>query len=354
MTPAASDDAYVYHLPGELIANTPAEPRDSSRLFVYDTKTGTVNFDFFSNIDKYLPPKSVLVLNNTKVVPARVILRKISGGKIEALFLLNEWGDKKGPVKAMLDRKAEVDDVLYLGKTEEAAFKIVGQDGHIFSLLPHSPPQKIYNLLEEEGKTPIPKYIKSTDLNESELRKKYQSIFAVNPASVAAPTASLHFTEEVFAKLNNKEVRQVPITLHVGLGTFAPVTDENMESGELHSEPYDISYESARAIQMAKQNSYPVIAVGTTVVRALESAADKILSGSGYNSETNIFIRPPYDFKVADAFITNFHLPNSSLMMLVEAFLQSKNSPKHLVELYKMAIKEKFRFYSFGDAMLIK
>ncbi len=346
------DFSYSYNLPEELIAKRPASPRDSARLFVYNTVSDSVTFDRFYNLDKYLPKDSLLVLNDTKVVPARINLKKETGGKVEALFLVNEW--KGGPVPALVNTKVVVGAKLFLDK--QRSFLVVGQNKNIFYLEPQFPAKDILKILEKKGTTPIPKYIKGSGLSEKELREKYQTVFGKKPASVAAPTASLHFTERLFKKLEKEGTQKAFVTLDVGLGTFAPVSPESIDSGKLHTEFLNISAATIRSIRKHKQANQPVVAVGTTAMRTLESEAGKILSGAvrPIMDATQIFIRPPYEFKIADSMITNFHLPDTSLMMLVQAFLLHKNSGKQLVDLYDLAIKEKFRFYSFGDAMLIK
>lgn len=202
---------------------------------------------------------------------------------------------------------------------------------------------------------PIPKYIKNSKLSEGQLRQKYQSIFAKNPSSVAAPTASLHFTDRVLKSLGKKGVNRTAVTLNIGLGTFAPVTEENLRDGKLHEEFFQISAKGCASLKNARLVGQPIIAVGTTTVRTLESAASEILSCSprDIQNSTDIFIRPPFNFQLVDGLVTNFHLPESSLLMLVDAFLQHKRSRRDILALYKIAIENRFRFYSFGDAMLI-
>ncbi len=346
--------AYSYDLPEELIAKRPASPRDSARLFIYDTASDLVTFDLFYNLDKYLPENSLLVLNDTKVVPARVILTKETGGRVEVLFLINEWRGK-GPIPALVNKKIEVGMKLFL--SAEKFFRAIKQEEKIFYLEPQFPAKEILAILEKRGTTPIPKYIKDSGLSEKELREKYQTVFSKKPASVAAPTASLHFTGRLFKKLEKAGIRKTFVTLDVGMGTFAPISPESMATGKLHTEFLNIPAASARLIRQYKQEHRPVVAVGTTATRVLESEAERILSENFTGpiaGATRIFIRPPYEFKIADAMITNFHLPDTSLMMLAQAFLLNKGGKKKLVELYRLAIKEKFRFYSFGDAMLIK
>ncbi len=380
-------DQYDYDLPTELIAKEPATPRDSSRLFVYDTASDTVTFDAFSNIGEYLPPKTLLVMNDTKVVPARLWLTKETGGKIEVLLFMNELAIQGPPlnsraglefptIKGIVDRKVDVGAKLYFKHNEVnkefnegltfKSLEVVHQEEQFFFFKPSVSLPEVYLLLEKEGVTPIPPYIKESPLNESTLREKYQSIFAKNPASVAAPTASLHFTPELMEKLEERGVDKTFVTLHVGAGTFAPIDEKNFQNKKLFTEYYEVSEESAKKINAAKNSDVKIIPVGTTACRTLESAVrfsaearpprdaeaspQQLHPNSG---PTDIFIFPPYEFKIADGLITNFHIPKSSLMLLVDALLENKKAKRHILDLYKIAIENKFRFYSFGDAMLI-
>ncbi len=336
---------YNYHLPPELIAKRPASPRDSARLFVYDTTHDEISFDTFLHLDQYLPKDALLILNDAKVVPARAILRKETGGKVEILFLANEWRGE-GPIPVLSDRKLTSGMKLYFDS--RAHLEVARQEENIFYLLPHFPPDDLFALLNRKGITPIPKYIKQSGLSEKELRKKYQSVFAKHSSSVAAPTASLHFTDRVFQRLKTRGIQNTFITLDVGLGTFAPVSEENLSSGTLHTEFFSVPAATARMVYKQKRAGGPIVAVGTTAARTLESFAKGASSGP-----TNIFIRPPHEFHMTDILITNFHLPNTSLMMLVQAFLEHKGAKRNLLYLYDAAIREKFRFYSFGDAMLV-
>ncbi|MDE2019706.1 MAG: S-adenosylmethionine:tRNA ribosyltransferase-isomerase [Patescibacteria group bacterium] len=317
------DYRYFYHLPPELIAKRPVRPRDAARLFVYDSGSDSVYFDLFSKIGKYLPRDPLIVMNDTKVVPARAALTKETGGKIEALFLLNEWR-KRGPVPALLDRKAAIGAHLGfrpIGQKPaplQKSFKVIGQAGNIFRLQPNFPPRELFKMLDRRGITPIPKYIKGTGLAEKELRREYQAVFAKHSASVAAPTASLHFTDRLLAALDRQGIRKAFITLDVGLGTFAPVSDEELANGKLHQEFFSIPAAAEKSISAYRREGKPVVAVGTTVVRALESDAMEAHSSERKTfRSTRLFIRPPFRFKTVDALITNFHLPESSLMMLV-------------------------------------
>jgi len=347
-------DSYGYFLPEKNLALSPAVPRDSSKLFVYNTKTDEIIFDYFYNIDKYLPKDSFMVLNNTKVLPARVTMNKENGGKVVLLFLVNELTSLRVG-KALTDRKINVGEKIFFD--QENYLEIISQKENIFDLRFNFSREHLFELLNKYGTMPIPPYLKKSPLKKDELLKKYQTIFAKIDGSAAAPTASLHFTDSVFNKLNKKEIKKLFVTLHVGLGTFAPISDENIKQKKLHNEYYEVDKKTLRCIDTSKQEGKKLVAVGTTVVRTLESIARQHVFSSATQlsllSKTDLFIFPPYNFKLVDIMITNFHLPKSSLMMLVEAFLQYKKSRRSLVELYSIAIKNNFRFYSFGDAMMI-
>ena len=340
---------YNYRLPQELIAHTPAEPRDSARLFIYSTKTDEIVFDTFAHIARYIPSGALLVLNNTQVVPARLELMKLTGGSVRILFLVNEW-DKKGSIKGLPDRKINVGDQLYFN--HHAIIEVIAQNNEEFTFRLHISVEEFEKLCTSHGQTPLPPYIHSS-LSEETARTKYQTIFASKPSSVAAPTASLHFTENVLQSLASKGVERTSVTLHVGRGTFSPLTAQAIQDKRLHAEPIEVSQESAEQIQRAKKEGRMIVSSGTTATRTLESTAEYLLKGEGYTGETSLMISPPYSFKIVDAMITNFHLPNTSLVMLVDSFLQSKGAKKSWRELYERAIQDKFRFYSFGDAMLI-
>lgn len=342
--------AFDYDLPAELIAHEPAIERDTARLFMYDTASDYISFDTFQHIDQYLPQHSALILNDTKVVPARLEAKKETGGRVELLLLLNEWRPGERIVKSLADRKVTIEQRLFV--TPDLFFTVRGQHENIFLLEPNVPADELPALLEMYGQMPVPPYLKPTTLREEDVRERYQSVFAKHPASVAAPTASLHFTPRVFENLKKKDIPLGYVTLHVGLGTFAPVSEHHLRSKKLHQEFTDITEDEARRMNEWRQEGKALMAVGTTAARVLEShAADgRIHSGSLL---TDIFITPGYSFQAVDGLLTNFHLPQSSLMMLVEALLIHKKAKKNIKELYEVATREKFRFYSFGDAMLI-
>lgn len=347
--------AYAYDLPEALIASTPLEERDSSRLFVYDTLADTVTLDSFCSLPDMLPANSLLVFNDTKVIPARLDLRKETGGRVECLLLMNELREADEAVRALADRKLVIGQKVFCGPAH--SFTVSGQDENVFLLTPDFPMRDLPELLDRFGHTPVPKYLGRPGLSESQLRERYQTVWAKNPASIAAPTASLHFTQRLRKELEDKGIDSATLSLHVGLGTFAPVTEENLRDKRLHRERYFIPAETSRKIMEARGSGRRVVAVGTTATRALESAADMLLSSGGEGDvlgETSLFIMPPFRFRLTDAMITNFHLPQSSLMCLVDAFLKQKAARRTLLDLYSIAVCEKFRFYSFGDAMLIK
>lgn len=342
-------DRYYYDLPENLIRRLPLEPRDSARLFVYNTKTDTITFDTFRNLAQHLPSNSLIVLNDTRVWPARLWLKKATGGKIEVLVLVNDW-DGKGFIPALVDRKVNIGDELTF--LDGSKFIVEDQQEQKFFFRLESK-QSLQALLQKFGTTPIPHYLEGEEKGEeSFLRERYQTIFAMAGASVAAPTASLHFTEAVFAGLKEKNIETTKVTLNVGLGTFAPLKEENFQTGKLHGEWVMVSDETVKVLEKAKANKRPIIAVGTTTTRTLETLAkqDKLESLS---LEANLFIYPPYEFHMTDILITNFHLPKTSLMLLVDAFLQYKGAKRGVMDLYEEAIREQFSFYSFGDSMLI-
>ena len=371
------NNKYWYNLPERLIAQEPANPRDSSKLLVYDTQKNELIIDSFFNLATYLPPSTALTLNDAKVVPARITLTKETGGKIVVLFLINEWiSTKQGPIPCFLDRRGRVGDRLYFA--DKSFVTIQRQEEELFYVTWAGSPDDLLKKLDSYGTMPIPPYIKHSPLSRDELLEKYQTVFAQKPGSSAAPTASLHFTPRVFENLEKKGIKKQYITLHVGLGTFAPLTSENLRTKTLHHETYEIQEDIVRCIDTSKRKEIDITAVGTTVVRTLESVALKIgdyrldsrLSTKGQSpfgrrgndtdstnisltGSTDLFISPPFEFKVINHLITNFHLPGSSLMMLVDAFLASKNAKMRILDLYEFAIKNELRFYSFGDVMFI-
>jgi len=347
---------YDYRLPPELIRGRGVEPRDSARLFVYDTASDRVFHDTFANLADHLPEKSVLVLNETRVVPARLMLRKETGGKIEVFVLANEMEGQGGDIPVLVDRKCVPGMKLLF--PDGSFFEVVRQEENRFFVKLHSD-RPLSELLDSYGGAPIPHYLENGDeeRDEAELRKRYQTVFARSGASVAAPTASLHFTEGVFDSLGKKGIGTVKVGLDVGLGTFAPLREEHFGTKTLHLERIAVSEEAAGRLNGAKADGRPIVAVGTTALRTLESVVNPPSEDGPtfrpYSGGTDIFIFPPHRFRSADILVTNFHLPKSSLMLLVDAFLADKGAKRNLVSLYGEAIREGYSFYSFGDSMLI-
>jgi len=347
-------ELYSYNLPKEKIAHQPAKPRDFSKLFVYDTLEDKIYFDIFLNLDKYLPKNSFLVLNNTKVLPAKVEMLKETGGKVKILFLVDEAINKNSKlIRGLVNKKLNLKEKIYFPNKKDF-IEVVSQEKNIFTFSLKTDLNNFLKLLNLYGEAPLPPYVKKTPLTKKEAKEKYQTIFAKKLGSIAAPTASFHFTKRVFKKLKRKGIEHFFITLHVGLGTFMPISEENIKKRKLHKEYWEIETSIYKKILKLKQKK-KLIAVGTTTTRLLETLARKKLNLNKkiLRGTTELFIFPPFKFKMIDGLITNFHLPKTSLMMLVEAFLQFKNSKRHLKELYEIAIKNDFRFYSFGDAMLI-
>ncbi|MEI8060851.1 MAG: tRNA preQ1(34) S-adenosylmethionine ribosyltransferase-isomerase QueA [Candidatus Berkelbacteria bacterium] len=344
-------EKYNYLLPEILIAKTPANPRDASRLLVFETEKNNICHKSFSDLSDFLKPGDLVVTNNSKVMPARFFGRKITGGNIEILLL-----EKSGQNwQVLVGGKVLVGDKIYFSDNLKA--EILEKSGKECLVAFNYPDEKFWQIVEKIGQMPIPPYIKNSPLSETKLKKEYQTVYAKNYGSAAAPTAGLHFTEKLISDLKVASVNFASVDLHVGLGTFAPIDDENVKQKKLHSENFFIPSTTIENILSTKKSGGRIIAVGTTTARALESVSEKILSGGNDISEsTDIFIQPGDKFKIIDGLITNFHLPKSSLMMLVAAFIQSKTNfdgREKLLELYNYAIKNQYRFYSFGDAMLI-
>ena len=335
---------YDYQFPPELIAQAPANPRDSAKLLVCDRESGQVTDAVFRDIGKFLPADSVLVLNETKVVPAKLELTRATGGKVSALSL---GVRSDGVMRALANRKLKMGEFLTMDG--DRGFTVVSDQQKEWLLRPSFPITELTSMLERHGHMPLPPYIKHTPLSPEELRREYQTVFAHNPGSIAAPTASLHFTDELLSQLQQQGIHIIKVTLHVHLGTFAPLTEEQWAAGRLHTEEYIIDPHSISALQEAKKQGRKIIAVGTTVVRTLESASDENGIITRPSGTTDLFIKEGYRFKVVDALITNFHVPKSSLLMLVSAFAGRET----IIDLYRHAIADRYRVFSFGDAMLI-
>lgn len=331
--------AYDYTFPQELIATTPAHPRDSARLLIFDRETNETCCDTFRNITKYLPKNAVLVLNDTRVFPARMHLTKETGGRVEALYLATEQEN----IRALVGGRIHPGDKL--AWQDDCAFTVLSRTEKEAMLMPSFPIEQLPALLERYGETPLPPYIKHSPLTEPERREEYQTVFAQENGSVAAPTAGLHFTKDLLQKITDHGCTIKHVTLHVNLGTFAPLTEEHLRTRTLHEEWYAIDPETAQLLRDAKNEGRPIIAVGTTVVRTLESA----FRTGKMAGPTRLFLSPDNPPTFVDALITNFHVPKSSLLMLVAAF----TGREKLLDLYRQAIDQKFRLFSFGDGMMV-
>lgn len=334
---------FYYDLPEELIAQHPVEPRDASRLLVYDRKTETITHKHFYDLPEYLGENDVLVRNNTKVIPARIYgISDETGAKVEFLLYkrldLNEWKTLCKPAK-----KAKIGYRFTFGNALACTVTAAGEMGERTVRFEYE--GAFEARLSEVGQTPLPPYIHEKLKDGS----RYQTVYAKYDGSCAAPTAGLHFTPELMDKLTAKGVGVIDVLLHVGLGTFRPVQVDDIKDHKMHSEYWQITDEAAKALNEAKMQKKRIVCVGTTSVRVLESAAKEDGTFEAGHGETSIFIYPPYRFKAVDALITNFHLPESTLIMLVSALCGREQT----LRVYNEAVKERYRFFSFGDAMLI-
>jgi S-adenosylmethionine:tRNA ribosyltransferase-isomerase len=336
-------ELYDYELPKELIAKYPIEPRDHSRLMVLNRATKEIKHDYFYNLPEYLQEGDLLVLNNTKVIPARLLGTKPTGGKVEVL--LNRKLEGQNLWEALVGGK-KIKPGLEITIAPDLKAVIKRQvEGPLFEVELFAPDGRVMDKIFKYGKIPIPPYL---EREEEEIdRKRYQTIFAQREGSVAAPTASLHFTERVFEKLRQKGVQIAYITLHVGLGTFKPIKVKNILQHKVDPEYVEVPQEVVEKIKETKERKRRVIAVGTTVTRALETVGLKGLKP--FKGFTDLYIKPGHKFRVVDAMITNFHLPRSSLLVLVATFA----GREFILKAYREAIEKGYRFYSYGDAMLI-
>lgn len=339
-------DMFDFHLPEELIAQVPLEDREASRLMVLDKETGKLQHDVFSHITEYIQPGDCLVLNDTKVLPARLYGSKEgTGAKIEVLLLKQEHDDVWETLVKPAKRIKEGSTIVFGdGKLSAVCTGVLEHGGRILEFKYDG---IFYEILEKLGEMPLPPYIKE-QLDDQD---RYQTVYARERGSAAAPTAGLHFTEDLLEKLKGMGVHIAFITLHVGLGTFRPVSVDDIDSHEMHSEFYQMTEGTARLLNDVKEKGGKIITVGTTSTRTLETIAsrnDGVFKEE--NGWTSIFIYPGYAFKGIDAMITNFHLPKSTLIMLISALA----GREHVLHAYETAVEEKYRFFSFGDAMLIK
>lgn len=334
---------FTYELPKELIAQHPAEPRDHARLMLYNKVTGAVEHRHFYDLIDELQAGDVLVFNDSKVIPARLHGHRVpTGGKVEVL-LLTPCGEDSWEVLVKPGKKALPGTTIEFpqGLTAEVLEK-TDFGGRIVKFTYDG---VFDDIIDKIGEMPLPPYIHE----KLEDKDQYQTVYAREKGSAAAPTAGLHFTDELLAKIRAKGIEEVFVTLHVGLGTFRPVEEENIEDHEMHSEFYSITNEAAEKINTAKKQGRRIVAVGTTSIRTLESAGTtgELKAGSGW---TNIFIYPGYTFHIVDALVTNFHLPESTLLMLISALSEREK----ILHAYEIAVQERYRFFSFGDAMFIR
>lgn len=335
---------YDYHLPEELIGQEPREPRDHARLMLVDKTNKKIEHKHFYDIIDYLQEGDILVRNSTKVIPARLFGHKETGGVLEILLIkrinLDTWECLLKPAK-----KLKLGQKLYVGQNSELVAELIEikDDGN--RVLKFTYEGAFEEVLDKLGNMPLPPYIVET-LKEKE---RYQTVYAQRGESVAAPTAGLHFTKELLEKIEKKGIKIVDIFLEVGLGTFRPVQTEDVLDHKMHEEIFEIPQEAADIINKGKTEGRRIISVGTTSTRALESSVDENGKVIAQKASTDIFIYPGYEFKVIDALITNFHLPKSTLLMLVSAF----SSREFMLSVYETAVKEKYHFFSFGDAMFI-
>ncbi|MBR6736896.1 MAG: tRNA preQ1(34) S-adenosylmethionine ribosyltransferase-isomerase QueA [Clostridia bacterium] len=333
---------FYYDLPENLIAQTPVYPRDSSRLLIYDKSTNAITDGVFTDILNLLKAGDLLVINNTKVLPARMFSYTPNGGKVEILLLkrfsLTEW-------EVMVKPGKKAKEGVTLTINEELSLTVKSRTESGGRIVDFKYNGVFEDVISRVGEMPLPPYIKEKLKDQS----RYQTVYAKNPGSSAAPTAGLHFTTELIQKLKDKGVEFATVELKVGLGTFRPVKEDDLTNHVMHTEWYEITEENAEIINKAKREGRRVIAVGTTSVRTLETVADSNGFVKAQSGDTNIFIYPPYTFKCVNGLITNFHLPESTLIMLVSAFLTREKT----LAMYKHAVDNNYRFFSFGDACMI-
>ncbi len=346
---------YDYNLPEELIAQMPADKRENSKMMVLNRKDRTISHKHFYDIVDLIEPNTLLVMNNTKVLPARLIGHKDTGAKIEVFLLKSVENSENGCLWDVLikpSKRVKPDTVIKISdELSVKALKRLEENGEWLVELIYEG-KNVLDVLHRNGQIPLPPYIERKIPNE-DLKKldfeRYQTVYAKDEGSVAAPTAGLHFTKEILEKLQNKGVELAYVTLNVGLGTFRPVQCENVLEHKMHSETFEISEKASEQINRAKRDGRKIVAVGTTTVRTLETAYQKFGCIKPCHDHSELFIYPPFEFKVIDNLITNFHLPKSTLLMLVSA-LAGKD---FIFEAYKEAIENNYRFFSYGDCMYI-
>lgn len=336
-------EEFDFELPESLIAQTPLDKRDASRLLVLDKNTKSLIDKKFTDFVDLLDPNDLLIFNDTRVIKARLFGKKITGGKVE--IMIERILDSNHALAHLKTSKKILDGTIFEINKDVSAQVIKKKDGLFF--IGFNSNLSAVDILEKYGHIPLPPYIERNANPFDE--KRYQTIYAKEQGAVAAPTAGLHFTEEIFEALENKKIKYAFLTLHVGAGTFQPVREDDIDQHQMHSESFNVPEKTIQMIRDAKLNNGRIIAIGTTVLRALETAFSEENIQPGFK-ETSIFIRPGYKFKIVDALLTNFHLPKSTLFILVSAFSGSDT----MKELYQHAIKHEYRFFSYGDATFIE
>jgi S-adenosylmethionine:tRNA ribosyltransferase-isomerase len=344
-------DDFDFNLPPELIAQEPAAQRDESRMLVVHRESGQLEHRRFHHLPEYLRAGDLMVVNDTRVIPARLFARKDgTGGKVE-LLMLEETEPGIWAALLRTHRRPAVGSIIYLGDSRTKATLLEdGEMGRVLLRIESAKP--FLDILEREGVTPLPPYISRKQAPETQVeadRARYQTVFAREPGAVAAPTAGLHFTQEVLTRLEQMGVHRAAVTLHVGPGTFRPVSVEDVEDHEMESERYQVPPETAQAIEKTRTAGGRIVAVGSTSVRTLESVAREHGKVTACSGRTRLFIHPPYKFRVVDVMLTNFHLPKSTLLMMICALA----GKELILKAYEEAVREKYRFYSYGDCMLI-
>lgn len=338
--------SYDYFLPPELIAQNPVTPRDTSRLLVVKPDD-EINHSIFSHLSDFLLPGDLLVINDTRVIPARLYGKKSTGAQVEVL-LVEETTHNCWLALVKPGKRFSIGSEIFFGDSSMLKATVVGKDevtGGRFLQFEINPSQSFWEILDQVGTIPFPPYVTESEANA----QQYQTVYAQKLGAIAAPTAGLHFTERLLQELKEKQINTATVTLHVGIGTFRPVEVEDILTHEMHQEWIEINQNTIDAIKETKKKGRKVIAVGTTVVRTLEGAYKHQQELAPFSGKTDLFIYPGYEFKVIDGLITNFHLPKSSLLMLVSALI----GRERLMTIYQEAIDKKYRFYSFGDGMLI-
>jgi len=342
-------DEFDYELPPELIAQEPAPQRDGSRLLLLDRATGETQHRGFSDVGGLLAPGDLLVVNDTRVVPARLVGRKPSGGRVELLLLEREEGERerwRSWLRASRKPEAGVRVEFEQGLTAE----VLGREGDVWRVELSAAVGEVGEAIERVGQMPLPPYIRRENgRSKAADRERYQTVYARRPGAVAAPTAGLHFTPRLLESLSGRDVEIASLTLHVGPGTFQPVRSETVEDHRMHAERYELAPAVADSIESTRRRGGRIVAVGTTVVRVLEGCAAAGRSVAPGTGECSLFIFPGYHFNVVDALITNFHLPRSTLLMLVCAFA----GRERLLAAYREAVRKRYRFFSYGDAMML-